>query len=265
MGNKERKAYALPPAFTTARRALGFGKMYVALAVFISFIAIVISYGAISAYASPSGYAGTAANSGNAISSIAGSAGKLVHPSSGIALIEVPLGVEAAVLLATPIVILFVYDKNNGVLEYLLSLGMSQFNIYTRYLKAALLITLMYVAAFALAELAYACIVLGSAAMAAAYASVLLVAILAVPVVAFIITAMMVFSSLQKSRAGGNQPLAVSLGMAVGAVPGFIFALTLPFAIAAVAEIVQAAAIALASLALFMLSGKLIKREKFLP
>jgi len=40
--------------------------------------------------------------------------------------------------MATPVLLLFVYDKNNGVLEYMLSIGMTQSSLFRSYLQAAL-------------------------------------------------------------------------------------------------------------------------------
>ncbi len=37
-----------------------------------------------------------------------------------------------------PVILLYVYDKNNGVLEHLLSIGWNQNDIFKQYLKAAL-------------------------------------------------------------------------------------------------------------------------------
>ncbi len=58
-------------------------------------------------------------------------------------------------MLATPVLLLFVYDKNNGVLEYLLSLGMTQRDIYMRYLKAMLLLASVFLVIFVPATLVY--------------------------------------------------------------------------------------------------------------
>ena len=53
-------------------------------------------------------------------------------------------------IFATPVILLYVYDKNNGVLEYLLSLGWNQSDIFKRYLKAALFLALtLFIAEFA--------------------------------------------------------------------------------------------------------------------
>jgi putative exporter of polyketide antibiotics len=44
----------------------------------------------------------------------------------------------SAMLSSMPVVMLFVYDKNNGVLEYLLSTGLDQLDIFKGYVKASL-------------------------------------------------------------------------------------------------------------------------------
>ena len=46
----------------------------------------------------------------------------------------------STLLFSLPVVMLFVYDKNNGVLEYLLSTGLDQLDIFKGYLKASLLL-----------------------------------------------------------------------------------------------------------------------------
>ncbi|HRR54917.1 MAG TPA: hypothetical protein P5290_06200, partial [Candidatus Methanomethylicus sp.] len=72
--------------------------------------------------------------------------GLLTPPSSEIpldlqtyfSLFFIGLASMTAVLMATPVLLLFVYDKNNGVLEYMLSIGMTQSNLFRSYLQAAL-------------------------------------------------------------------------------------------------------------------------------
>ena len=44
----------------------------------------------------------------------------------------------SALLFSLPVVMLFVYDKNNGVFEYLLSTGLDQLDIFKGYVKASL-------------------------------------------------------------------------------------------------------------------------------
>src|SRR5208283_5119828 len=87
--------------------------------------------------------------------SSAASTSKGDNSKMGIPLLAVPFTVLPMMMLTTPMVILFIYDKNNGVLEYLLSLGMTQRDIYTRYLKAALLLVLLLSIIFVPAVLAY--------------------------------------------------------------------------------------------------------------
>src|SRR5271157_5415026 len=49
----------------------------------------------------------------------------------------IPFGALVGVMITTPVFFLFVYDKNAGVLEYLLAVGMDQRDIFMGYLKAA--------------------------------------------------------------------------------------------------------------------------------
>jgi hypothetical protein len=55
-------------------------------------------------------------------------------------LISIALLSFSAVLFALPAIMLFVYDKNNGVLEYLLSTGLDQLDIFKGYVKASLVL-----------------------------------------------------------------------------------------------------------------------------
>ena len=167
-------------------------------------------------------------------------------------------------MIVTPVVLLFVYDKNNGVLEYLLSLGMTQRDIYMRYLKAALILILIFLVIFVPVTLAYGYVVYGASAVA----KILPIPLLAVPfslvVVSFMVIAMMAFSSLQKTRAGSNQPLGLVIGWLVTA-PGYVVALVFTFNVGIYADLAVAAIIALVVFAFLISSEKLIRREKFLP
>jgi hypothetical protein len=55
-------------------------------------------------------------------------------------LLSIALLSFSAVLFALPVIMLFVYDKNNGVLEYLLSTGLDQLDIFKGYVKASLVL-----------------------------------------------------------------------------------------------------------------------------
>jgi hypothetical protein len=87
---------------------------------------------------------------------------------------------------------------------------------------------------------------------------------LALSVVSFDTMAMMTFSSLQKQRAGANQPLGLALGGLL-VVPAYLTALILPFIGVVVVDLAEAVVIAALSIALFILSSRLISREKLLP
>ena len=69
--------------------------------------------------------------------------------SSNFPVISVALLSLSAVLFSLPVVMLFVYDKNNGVLEYLLSTGLDQLDIFKGYVKASFALAI-YLLAFAI-------------------------------------------------------------------------------------------------------------------
>jgi hypothetical protein len=75
---------------------------------------------------------------------------------------------------------------------------------------------------------------------------------------------MMAFSSLQKQRAGANQPLGLALG-ALLVLPAYMTPYFLPVIVVVVVDLVEAVVIAALSIALFLLSSRLIRREKLLP
>ena len=63
-----------------------------------------------------------------------------------------------------PVILLYVYDKNNGVLEHLLSIGWDQNDIFKQYLKAALFLSSIVLVAESVAVL-IACAIAGSPAV----------------------------------------------------------------------------------------------------
>jgi hypothetical protein len=181
--------------------------------------------------------------------------------TSNFPLLSIALLSMSAVLFALPVVMLFVYDKNNGVLEYLLSTGLDQLDIFKGYVKASLVLA-TYLLVFA--------VILNTAVGVLLRTSLTLLATIAALTFAigisevFLVSVCMVaFSSLQKTPMGANQPL----GVIVGIIPMFP-ALILPLAFPTYAIIVDltiAAIILLASLALLLSTGRLIRREKLLP
>ena len=248
-------------AFSTAKRAMGISRTYLAIAVFICVLALSVwnfpLYKNIGASNNT-----TTLNPTNSI----GSASAILSANIGssLDLLAVPFYMLPMLMLATPIVILFVYDKNTGVLEYLLSIGLTQRDIYMRYLKAAILLSAMIILIFAIADEILFYIVQGSAGALIIAPTIALATILGFSAVALTIMLMMAFSSLQKTRAGSNQPLALIVGMAC-TIPGFFIPFAFAYAAALAVESVYAILLGLFAIFILSSSEKLIKREKLLP
>ena len=181
--------------------------------------------------------------------------------SSNFPVLSVALLSLSAVLFSLPVIMLFVYDKNNGVLEYLLSTGLDQLDIFKGYVKASLALA-VYLLIFAIIFNTIVGMLLGTSLGLLASIAVLTVAI-GVAEVFLVSVCMMAFSSLQKTPMGANQPL----GVIVGVIPMFP-ALILPILFPAYALVVDlsiAAITLIASIALLLSIGRLILREKLLP
>ena len=264
---KQKPGIVDAPTFVTARRALGITKTYIAFAAIMSVLAVAVWGNVMYANISTNSASNSTTSNtlvSNTIANNAALAGKSSKASSGLPLLAVPLDMVPVLMIVTPVVLLFVYDKNNGVLEYLLSLGMTQRDIYMRYLKAALVLILIFLVIFVPVTLAYGYVVYGASAVA----KILPVPLLAIPfslvVVSFMVIVMMAFSSLQKTRAGSNQPLGLVIGWLATA-PGYLVALVFTFKVGICADLAIAAIIALVVFAFLGSSEKLIRREKFLP
>ncbi len=255
------------PTLVTARRALGISKTYIAIAIFMSVLAIAVwgnvMYVGVGANSTSNGTTSNALP-GNTASHNATLAGKVSRAGSGVPLLALPLDMVPVITILTPIVMLFVYDKNNGVLEYLLSLGMTQREIYMRYLKAALLLVSIFLILFVPSVLAYGYVVYGAVAVTTIFQIPLLAIPFSLAMTAFTIMAMMAFSSLQKTRAGSNQPLGLVVGLLI-TVPAYLVPFIFPFEAGIYADLAIAAIIALVALLFLKSSEKLIRREKLLP
>lgn len=183
-----------------------------------------------------------------------------VNFSAVVPLLAVPLQALSALIFSTPVLLLFVYDKNNGVLEYFLSLGMNQRDVYQQYLKAALLLSVAVVTFDAVVDLATG-LFEGTPGLALEISA--LVVVIALPAVSFGTLLMMSFGSLQKQRVGSNQPLGMAIGVFT-VVPAYLLPLVLP-SFAFVSDLILAVAIVGLSMLTFSLSSRLINREKLLP
>lgn len=176
-------------------------------------------------------------------------------------LMSVALLSLSAVFFSLPVVMLFVYDKNNGVLEYLLSTGLDQLDIFKGYVRASLTLA-VYLLVFAIIFNTAVGTLVGNSLGLLASIAILTFAI-GVAEVLLVSVCMVAFSSLQKTPMGANQPL----GVVIGVIPMFP-ALILPLAFPAYALIIDlsiAAITLVASLALLLSTGRLISRAKLLP
>jgi hypothetical protein len=181
--------------------------------------------------------------------------------TSSFPLLSIALLSMSAVLFALPVIMLYVYDKNNGVLEYLLSTGLDQLDIFKGYVKASLVLASRLLVFAVILNTAVG-ILLGTSLTLLATIAILTFAI-GISEVFLVSVCMVAFSSLQRTPMGANQPL----GVVIGIIPMFP-ALILPIAFPTYAIIVDltiAAITLLASLALLLSTGRLIRREKLLP
>lgn len=181
--------------------------------------------------------------------------------STTLPLLSVALQVLSAILFSTPVLLLYVYDKNNGVLEYFLSLGMDQGEIYRQYLKAALIL--------ASGLVGFEVVVGTAAGLAEGLGWPILVEVsglvlaLALPAVAFGALIMMSFSSLQKQRVGSNQPLGMAVGVLI-VMPAYLVSVVAP-SVALEIDLLLAGIVAALSVLMYFSSSRLISREKLLP
>jgi hypothetical protein len=176
-------------------------------------------------------------------------------------LVSVVLQVFAAIIFATPVLMLYVYDKNNGTLEYFLSLGMNQGDIYRQYLKAALILASGLVGFDVVVDVV-AGLIEGTSGFLPLEVSGLVVA-MAIPTVSFGTLTMMSFSSLQKQRVGSNQPLGMAIGIFT-VLPAYVVPFALP-SLAFEIDLLLAGLVAVLSLLMYLASSRLISREKLLP
>ena len=237
-------AYVSP--MMISKRSLSLSKTYVVLSSFLSILGIAFG------------------NSGSLIGQIGRNATDTtpeVSAGSLLSLISVPMLVFGTIMFMTPVLLLYVYDKNNGVLEYFLSLGLDQGDVFRCYLKAALLLcTIMVGAEIAINTLVG--LAVGSSLYLLAEIAVL-TPVIAYPVVAFVVVIMMAFSSLQKQRVGSNQPLGIAIGVFL-VMPTYILPFIFP-GFAFYVDVLIAVVTIILAMSMFALSSRLIRREKLLP
>jgi len=176
-------------------------------------------------------------------------------------LVSVALVSMSVLIFSTPVVMLFVFDKNTGVLEYLLSTGLDQLDLFKGYVKASLSLASILLAFSVVLNTAIG-IYLGTG-LGFLASMVVLTFAMGISAVLLATVSMMAFSSLQKTQMGANQPL----GTIIGIIP-LLPALMVPFFLPSYAMVIVisiAVVTSLFSLALLLLSSRLIPREKLLP
>ncbi len=167
----------------------------------------------------------------------------------------------SALLFSMPVIMLFVYDKNTGIFEYLLSTGLDQLDIFKGYVKASLLLAASLLT-FAVALNTAIGIYLGTNLVFLASISILTFSI-GISVVFLVTVSMIAFSSLQKTRTGANSPLGITIGI-IPVFPSLILPLVFP-SYALIVDVSIAAVTLLASIGLLVSVNRLIMREKLLP
>ena len=176
-------------------------------------------------------------------------------------LLSIALLSFSAVLFALPVIMLFVYDKNNGVLEYLLSTGFDQLDIFKGYVKASLVLA-TYILVFAIILNTLVGVFLGTSLILLISIAILTFTI-GISEVFLVSVCMMAFSSLQRTPMGANQPLGVIVGV-IPMFPALILPLVFP-TYAILIDLTLAAITLLASIVLLLSTSRLILREKLLP
>jgi hypothetical protein len=231
-------------AIIIVRRSLNLSKTYLLLSIVVAANGIVVS------------------SSGSVLPEAAQVLGDGIDFRASLPLLSIPLMATGALTLTVPVILLFVYDRNNGVLERFLSLGMSQADIYKRYLKASILITMTYLP-FAIVAYIAAGLAAGTNPAVLFEASVL-IAVLGISVATLVCISMMSFSTLQKERVGASQPVGIGIGGLV-MLPYYVIPLGRPAQDAVHIGLIFGLCIGAAATAMLILSSRLISREKLLP
>jgi hypothetical protein len=175
-----------------------------------------------------------------------------------LGLLVVPMGALVGLVITTPVYLLFVNDKNAGVLEYLLAVGMDQRDVFLGYLKAGVMLSLVAMVPVVLINTAFMSGGLGPALLGGA-----LVLGTGVSDVALVTIMMTAFSSMQRRPTGMNSPLGITIGV-LFLIPELLLLSVLGTQVVWV-EGGMAVALLIAAVFFLLSLGKLIKREKLLP
>jgi hypothetical protein len=184
--------------------------------------------------------------------------GQSIDVKGTLGLMVVPMAALGGLVVTMPVYLLFVNDKNVGVLEYLLAVGMGQRDVFKGYLKAALLLAMIALVPAVLLNL-----VLSPGGLTMGLMAGGLALVTGIADVALVTVLMTGFSSMQRRPTGMNSPLGIGVGVFL-LLPELVL-------LAAVGSIILwvdlgiAIVVLVAAVALLASLDRLIKREKLLP
>jgi hypothetical protein len=197
-------------------------------------------------------------NIGATVGNVVSGNGNAVPVGDILALLVVPMGALVGLIITTPVYLLFVNDKNVGVLEYLLAVGMDQRDVFMGYMKASIMLSLVAMVPVVLINTAF-----NAGGLTLTLVGGALVLATGVSDVALVTVLMTSFSSMQRRPTGMNSPAGITLGV-VFLIPEFLLLSVLGPSIVWVEGSV-AVGLLVAVIVLLLSLGKLIKREKLLP
>jgi len=184
--------------------------------------------------------------------------GQPIDIASSLPYMVVPFSAVFGLIISTPTYLLFVNDKNAGVLEYLLAVGMGQRDVFKGYLKAALMLASVAILPAVAVNTLLSISGPGAAVLAGSLA--LVTGLADVALVTFLMTA---FSSLQRRPTGMNSPLGITIGVLL-VMPELLLLFVFGSAILWL-DLAIAGGIVVATAVLLLLVDRLIMREKLLP
>jgi len=197
-------------------------------------------------------------NIGAKAGNVIGSNGSVFNVGGILGLLVVPMGALVGLVITTPVYMLFVNDKNAGVLEYLLAVGMDQRDVFMGYLKAAIMLSLVAMVPVVAINFAFMNGGLGTVSLGGALA--LGTGLSDVALVTIMMTA---FSSMQRRPTGMNSPLGITIGV-LFLLPEFLLLAVVGTAVVWV-DVATAVVIFAVAVLLMLSLDRLIKREKLLP
>jgi len=175
-----------------------------------------------------------------------------------LGLMVVPFAAMVGLVITTPVYLLFVNDKNVGVLEYLLAVGMDQRSIFWGYLKAALLLSLVAIVPMVLLNT-----VMAGSGLATSLTAGALSLVTGASDVSLVTVLMTAYSSMQRKPTGMNSPIGLTIGVLLILPEFFLIAVVR----GGILYVDTAVALGILAVSLVFLSylDRLIKREKLLP